>query len=780
MRTRTKRLLIAGSALLILVLVVAFGFGPFVRYKARGAAARYGAEVDIDWVVPTLAGVSLRGVTVRHPDAPSMHVELDDILVSWGSSPRRVKIAGGRVTAEGPLDQVIDEVERVRAKRPSEGEGGGSSTQIELSGLKIVYRGEGATVELDDVKFERGTDKLAITAEIAKAEQALGHANATGLRVEIAKANGESKLTMVKTKTLEVGVDGALLGGSAAAATTDPAPATTTTLKDTISKRVAQVRAGFVRASRLFDAYFAKNGIIELSQLRADVVRSGEKLGVGPGMLRVQRPDGGALTAEYVAGFGEPDALTVKLANPEPTEPFVVEVRGGPITLAALGIHEGDLGLVDVDRAIVKSNAKVSVDVQTEVLSFDGDAEVNGLSALVPALAKDPIKKLRLSFRGSIRAALDGSQMAVKDGDLEIGGVRLHGAFDVAVQHPPGAKKPDVKFDGSLDMPLVPCQSLLDAAPEGLLPTIAGMRLAGSISIKGSMKFDTPKLDKTFDAKWDIASTCRVTEVPPSIDVARFKKAFSHVVYGATGEPTTEVETGPGTAAWASYRSISRFMETGVVSFEDGRFFRHEGFDQEAIRNSIRENLRTWTFVRGASTISMQLAKNLYLSRDKRLGRKLEEAFLTMYLEQNLTKEQILELYLNVVEFGPNVYGIRDASRFYFHTSPSSLSLSQAFFLASILPTPKKEFFVAGGSLSRGRLGLLRTVMKHANKVHRITDEELAQGLTEIPVRGSSSPMKDPDAPEPPSPTDDQPKDPAAVGGGQIEVHDTVGGPGDP
>ncbi len=89
----------------------------------------------------------------------------------------------------------------------------------------------------------------------------------------------------------------------------------------------------------------------------------------------------------------------------------------------------------------------------------------------------------------------------------------------------------------------------------------------------------------------------------------------------------------------------------------------------------------------------MQLAKNLYLDRGKNLSRKLQEAILTMYLEQELTKEQILELYLNVVEFGPMVYGIGPAARHYFNAAPGELSLGQALYISSIMPNPKAQHF---------------------------------------------------------------------------------------
>ena len=140
-------------------------------------------------------------------------------------------------------------------------------------------------------------------------------------------------------------------------------------------------------------------------------------------------------------------------------------------------------------------------------------------------------------------------------------------------------------------------------------------------------------------------------------------------------------------------------MPVAVLTTEDGAFpLRHHGFDHEAIRNSIRENLRRKKFVRGASTISMQLAKNLYLDRGKNLSRKLQEAVLTMYLEQELTKDQILELYLNVVEFGPTVYGIGPAARFYFAggSARDLFKLGQALYVASIMPNPKVQHFGPG------------------------------------------------------------------------------------
>jgi membrane peptidoglycan carboxypeptidase len=196
-------------------------------------------------------------------------------------------------------------------------------------------------------------------------------------------------------------------------------------------------------------------------------------------------------------------------------------------------------------------------------------------------------------------------------------------------------------------------------------------------------------------------------------------------------------------------------MDTAVLICEDGRFYAHNGFDQEAIRNSIRENLKAGRFMRGASTISMQLAKNLYLPRDKTLSRKLQEAVLTQLLEQQLTKDEIMELYLNVIEFGPGIYGIGAAAAHYFNAAPHQLFLGQSLYLASVLPSPKRHYFGADGRVTPGWMGYLRKLMRIGVKIRRVTDAELADALQEevtfkvpysprIPSEDSPDPEADP------------------------------------
>jgi len=149
---------------------------------------------------------------------------------------------------------------------------------------------------------------------------------------------------------------------------------------------------------------------------------------------------------------------------------------------------------------------------------------------------------------------------------------------------------------------------------------------------------------------------------------------------------------GPRNAWWTSSESIPTDLKWAVIVAEDANFYHHEGIDVTAIRNAIRYDLEKKRFARGASTITQQAAKNLFLSREKTVTRKLEEIYLAKRMEQELTKGRILELYLNIVELGPMVYGIGHGARYYFNKPASALTLRECTFLAAMLPGPQKVY----------------------------------------------------------------------------------------
>ncbi len=141
---------------------------------------------------------------------------------------------------------------------------------------------------------------------------------------------------------------------------------------------------------------------------------------------------------------------------------------------------------------------------------------------------------------------------------------------------------------------------------------------------------------------------------------------------------------------WVSLSHISPHLRQAVVAGEDASFFTHEGFDWEGIKDAALYNLEAGKLKRGGSTITQQLAKNLYLSSERSMLRKAREALITRSLEQHLTKERILELYLNVAEWGQGVYGAEAAARHHFKKSSHNLSADEAAWLAAILPSPRR------------------------------------------------------------------------------------------
>lgn len=140
---------------------------------------------------------------------------------------------------------------------------------------------------------------------------------------------------------------------------------------------------------------------------------------------------------------------------------------------------------------------------------------------------------------------------------------------------------------------------------------------------------------------------------------------------------------------WVPYAKISGNLKRALVAAEDARFLRHDGFDWEGIQYAAEKNLKKGKIVAGGSTISQQLAKNLFLSGKRTPWRKLEEAVITVMLEKMMPKRRILEIYMNVIEWGDGVFGAQAAAHYYYHSSAASLSPAQAAKLAAMVPNPR-------------------------------------------------------------------------------------------
>jgi monofunctional glycosyltransferase len=186
---------------------------------------------------------------------------------------------------------------------------------------------------------------------------------------------------------------------------------------------------------------------------------------------------------------------------------------------------------------------------------------------------------------------------------------------------------------------------------------------------------------------------------------------------------------------FAPFERISPYVIGAVIMSEDAAFFSHQGLDYDEIKESIKKDLSEYRFARGASTITQQLAKNVFLKSEKSVVRKLSEVYLALQIEKILSKRRILTLYLNVVEFGPNIYGIKQASRHYFKREPDELTPEQAAFLAFLLPNPKKY----RQSFDKKQLTpfankMVRTILRKMQLGRKITPEEYEAAVARVPL----------------------------------------------
>ena len=212
----------------------------------------------------------------------------------------------------------------------------------------------------------------------------------------------------------------------------------------------------------------------------------------------------------------------------------------------------------------------------------------------------------------------------------------------------------------------------------------------------------------------------------PKLDI---KNANQFYIYD---DKENLIYQGSGNNEWISLEEISDDLINAVLSTEDKNFYKHHGFDYFRIAKALYTNIKSKSIVQGASTISQQYIKNMYLDFDKTWQRKIEEAFLTLRLEVQYSKDEILEGYLNTINFGQGNYGIENASQFYFNKSASELNLEEAIILAGIPKAPNKYNPVTDYDASIKRAQIIAKVMLNNEIIDKDTYNKLFVNKIEI------------------------------------------------
>lgn len=262
-------------------------------------------------------------------------------------------------------------------------------------------------------------------------------------------------------------------------------------------------------------------------------------------------------------------------------------------------------------------------------------------------------------------------------------------------------RKPDSIFTLMVSIPPVTADSFFRCLPMGLFTTFNNIDCSGSLGYNLFFRLPLHQPDSLVFISNPIRKNLRIVKFGTE-NYARINQPFVYKAY-AGKQFMRNLVVGPENPFFTPLGNISPYLIHSVLQSEDPSFMTHRGFIVDAFKESIATDYKEHRFVRGGSTISMQLVKNVFLSREKTVARKAEEALIVYFIE-NLglaPKERMLEVYLNVIEWGPNIYGIGEAAKFYFNKKPSELNLKESIFLAGIIPVPRwyKQQFDNTGTL---------------------------------------------------------------------------------
>jgi hypothetical protein len=360
--------------------------------------------------------------------------------------------------------------------------------------------------------------------------------------------------------------------------------------------------------------------------------------------------------------------------------------------MADIRIFNLDSGAIKLPYLDERFNLKSSFDsIRLNIQNIDksgGELHIDGFASIANLMVNHPkialkdvvIKNAKFDFRfllGSDFVSVDSTST------VEFNKVKFHPYLAYETEE-------DTIYKLKVAIPKIKAQDFIVSLPDGLFTHFQGMEAEGSFEYNLDFMFNKNKPNLlVFDSKLK-KENLRITKYGE----ANLNKLNGEFVYRAIINNVLQrpVLVGSENPNYTPLDQISPYLQKCVLTSEDPSFFSHRGFINEAFKQSILKNIRTKKFSRGASTISMQLIKNVFLTREKTVSRKLEEILLVYILENNriASKERMLEVYFNIIEWGPNVYGIGEASHFYFQKNPSDLSLKECLYLATIVPKPRK------------------------------------------------------------------------------------------
>ena len=413
--------------------------------------------------------------------------------------------------------------------------------------------------------------------------------------------------------------------------------------------------------------------------------------------------------------------------------PFAVDIittKDGALKRARVKLAGSKLAvfvaskLSDSVRLTDQSNLSVDLDITPHEahsgLSLKGTVALRNMGFLAPRIHAKPIDGLQITAELAADIDFEAHKLTVEAPLMEVADGRAAARLSATVDHLDHALP---RLDVKLTIPRQRCQDLLGAIPPTMIQRLDGLEVSGSAD--GHLHF-TVDLEKPRAFRYDIEVNmegCK-PRVYGHTDVTKLNRRFVHEVIEKSAP--TGILVGPETDHYRSLYDIPRFIQMAALWTEDHSFFSHSGFRPSLIRRAIILNLERGRYVYGGSTISQQLVKNLFLSREKTLSRKLEEAIIVWLMERTVTKKRILELYLNCIEYGPSLYGIQNASQKYFSKNVDQLTPLEGAFLMGLKPYPRAGWRqYKRGHLDQWWIRRVRKILEGMAKKGWITKDQL-------------------------------------------------------
>jgi hypothetical protein len=687
-------------------------------------------------VVAVLATLTLIGLFVVYPRVGAWMIE--DKMV-----PRLERKLGGRDVTIGDVAVELGHatLRDVRIKGAADGAG----ALVVIDRVEIAFdtwKSFVGTAELEDVVAEGITVALRRTAG---GDNFTDLATSLGLRGESAGASGSG-------------------AGSSGLGSLRPARARARKIAVTLSDEVTGTRVTIGDG----EATLGPDRVLR-GRLAAIKIATASGPGAEVGSLAIERPSGGAPTVTVLdaqlalwprlALTGISGTIAPQTADQSAAAGrYDVDLAGGYGGVAGtLWTAQGwidpaaNAGAIDatadqftldrlapiLERSPVKDfttttvDARLHVDVSPALARFTADFKVAGLNLGHPMLAEQDVRDLELA--GDIAGTFTRATrtLVIDKGAFESRGlpVEVSGTWAMAGGAlPDGTRRPRPALDARLRIPPIDCQKALVAIPVELAPHLDGYKLRGTFRTDIHVGIDWTDLQATIlDGSVRIRD-CKVLARPED-SPERLLEPFEHMVELDQDEWVSFV-VGPDNPAYVPITEVSPYLIKSLMTTEDSAFYQHKGFIVREFRTALVKNLEAGYFRYGASSITMQLVKNVLLYREKTLARKLQELFLTWDIENVLEKDRILEIYLNVIEYGPGLYGIGPASRHYFGKEPRDLNPVEAAFFSSILPGPKQRYKqYCDGTLTKWTSGKIERILGLMRKRDRLTEEEYQKAL---------------------------------------------------